>query len=737
MLYIAREAPQRKAAVVTAVLLDRVMGLVAVVMIATVALLLTLKRSATFRPLLPVVVLLLLLTVLGVVMIMTKEYWRRYRWWAALEGWTPHFVRMMVQALYEYRMHKLTAAVALLESLALQVLMCVVAMYFGQALQLNMAWHQYFVMFPILTLVLTIPITPSGLGVTELFSQEWFGRLGQGEGAGIAFMLLLRLSMVSMALPGLICFLLPGTHIKTRDLAAQAENLEQAVHQPPAQQPLRQDHRRAATPLHKQMSHLLITALRVCRPIGDFVMVYGAFFMAYQLYFFDKPRIWGIYCPELSAALYYVPTRANNYLTLGMGMGVVAVAVYSVLRLYHDDTSILHVKEYRNALAGFAVTVLVFLAGYYLWVAYTGPGLREKLFSRRIFGYACLLGMAGIVCVRGVINNLLYRLHRRGVGARRVAIYGAGQTGRAVARRLSEFPAFGLIAVGFIDDDPALAETSVVFNAAQRQSLWILGTGAQLADCVRTYAIDDVLLAIPSASAEQMFRVVHHCQTHNIQFHFVPNIYQLAFQHTHTHDLVGIPIISVRRVTGRLIYFACKRTLDIVASMLGLIVLAPLFLLIAVLIRWNSRGPALFVQTRVGLNGAPFQMIKFRTMYVQKDRYALKPAHSHDQRITPIGRWLRRTSLDELPQLFNVLRGQMSLVGPRPEMPFVVESYTDLQRERLKVKPGITGLWQLSADRRVPIHENMDYDLYYINEQSFLLDIVILVQTLFFAFRGI
>jgi lipopolysaccharide/colanic/teichoic acid biosynthesis glycosyltransferase len=130
-------------------------------------------------------------------------------------------------------------------------------------------------------------------------------------------------------------------------------------------------------------------------------------------------------------------------------------------------------------------------------------------------------------------------------------------------------------------------------------------------------------------------------------------------------------------------------------------------------------------------------MFKFRTMHATEPAYALKPAHTRDPRITAIGRWLRRTSLDELPQLLNVLVGHMSLVGPRPEMPFVVEQYTELQRERLKAKPGITGLWQLSADRRVPIHENMDYDLYYINEQSFLLDIVILIQTFFFAFRGI
>jgi lipopolysaccharide/colanic/teichoic acid biosynthesis glycosyltransferase len=145
----------------------------------------------------------------------------------------------------------------------------------------------------------------------------------------------------------------------------------------------------------------------------------------------------------------------------------------------------------------------------------------------------------------------------------------------------------------------------------------------------------------------------------------------------------------------------------------------------------------LFKQSRIGLNGVPFMMYKFRTMHTATPRYARTPMDPQDPRITRVGRWLRRTSFDELPQLLNVVLGAMSLVGPRPEMPFIVEEYNDLQRERLKVKPGITGLWQLSADRRIAIHHNMDYDLYYVHEQSFLLDVVILIQTLFLAFKGI
>ena len=175
---------------------------------------------------------------------------------------------------------------------------------------------------------------------------------------------------------------------------------------------------------------------------------------------------------------------------------------------------------------------------------------------------------------------------------------------------------------------------------------------------------------------------------------------------------------------------------DLIVSSLLLVLLAPLLFLIAILIRLDSPGPALFVQKRVGRNGEFFNMYKFRSMYTSAPKYDLSPTQSSDPRITRIGSFLRRTSLDELPQLINVFLGNMSLVGPRPEMPFIVQRYNSRHRQRLQVIPGITGLWQLSADRAFPIHENIEYDLYYIRNRTFFMDIAILIHTLFFAMRG-
>jgi lipopolysaccharide/colanic/teichoic acid biosynthesis glycosyltransferase len=180
-----------------------------------------------------------------------------------------------------------------------------------------------------------------------------------------------------------------------------------------------------------------------------------------------------------------------------------------------------------------------------------------------------------------------------------------------------------------------------------------------------------------------------------------------------------------------------KRAFDYIVSLIALLLLSPLFAVIALLIKLDSFGPVLFYQERIGLNGRRFTIFKFRSMHVDVPSYAKSPIAPDDNRITRIGRLMRKMSLDELPQLLNVLRGEMSLVGPRPEMPFLVDHYSPVQRQRLQVIPGITGLWQLSADRAFSIHESPEYDLYYMRNCGFFMDLSILLHTLLFAMRGI
>jgi len=180
-----------------------------------------------------------------------------------------------------------------------------------------------------------------------------------------------------------------------------------------------------------------------------------------------------------------------------------------------------------------------------------------------------------------------------------------------------------------------------------------------------------------------------------------------------------------------------KRSFDVLGSLFLLLALSPLLFLIAILIKLDSPGPIFFRHNRVGKHGKHFLLWKFRSMKSAVPKYEVSPRSSADVRLTRVGRLIRRTSIDELPQFFNVLRGDMSLVGPRPEMPFLVARYRPFERQRLCAKPGITGLWQISAARSFPIHEHLQYDLHYIRNQNVILDCVILLRTITAVLGGV
>lgn len=190
------------------------------------------------------------------------------------------------------------------------------------------------------------------------------------------------------------------------------------------------------------------------------------------------------------------------------------------------------------------------------------------------------------------------------------------------------------------------------------------------------------------------------------------------------------------RALERSTYDIAKQAMDRCGSLMLLIALSPLLLILCLVIRLDSPGPAFFRQLRVGLNGRRFSIWKFRTMYSGTPAYARSPRNPRDIRVTRIGRFLRRTSIDELPQLLNVLRGEMSLIGPRPEMPFITAQYTRIERQRLIVRPGMTGLWQISPARSQPIHHNLQCDLHYICNRNLLLDTAILLRTVLVVISG-
>ena len=245
-----------------------------------------------------------------------------------------------------------------------------------------------------------------------------------------------------------------------------------------------------------------------------------------------------------------------------------------------------------------------------------------------------------------------------------------------------------------------------------------------------------LIVALPNLSSEQIAAAVDAAKQAGSRVLFLSATELQEQKWTESIDVDGLSLTPMLESFERWPYSIAKRMADLIGSSLLLVLFAPLFFLIALFIKLDSPGPALFVQDRVGRNGELFKMYKFRSMHKGTPKYELSPTTPFDPRITRIGRFLRRSSLDELPQLMNVFLGDMSLVGPRPEMPFIVQNYTSEQRQRLQVTPGITGLWQLSADRAFLIHENIQYDLYYIRNRGFFMDIAILIHTLLFAMRG-
>jgi len=335
------------------------------------------------------------------------------------------------------------------------------------------------------------------------------------------------------------------------------------------------------------------------------------------------------------------------------------------------------------------------------------------------------------------VYALLRRVGSSRITARRAIIYGAGVTGRRVYSALVRSPKLTLNPIAMVDDDAELSDTWIRDYSYRPANCEVVRQGPHTVSKLREANTEVVIIAIPSLAQQEFAEVLSIAAQAGVEVAFTPRLSSNSDFVTSYADIDGVLLASAEAAPGSRGYDSIKRIFDFVLSAILLLCVSPLWLVAAVLIRLQSPGQVIFSQDRIGKFGVPFRIYKFRTMYANTPQYAPHPQEVHDKRITPFGRWLRRTSLDELPQLLNVLKGEMSLVGPRPEMPFVVEGYEEHHWQRVHVLPGITGVWQLSADRALPIHHNIQYDFYYIRNRSLLMDFAILLHTLVFAMRGL
>jgi len=349
-------------------------------------------------------------------------------------------------------------------------------------------------------------------------------------------------------------------------------------------------------------------------------------------------------------------------------------------------------------------------------------------FKELQFGRGVVLACAGFNLVlqgasRAFFHRLQERLRRSGAHDVSALIVGTGITAIRLLQKLQDHPETGYEVVGFLDD----RYEEGCKDVANRP---LLGKVERLRTVAVEHGVTEVFIADPSLGHTRMLSLVLDCEDLGITFRVVTDLFEVLTAGTPIDLIDDLPLVRLGRERVPGYYEPLKRVFDFVGAGFGLVVTAPLILWCALRNRQTSPGPALITQERVGRNGKVFQMYKFRTMWHDVDRYAVAPTDSSDPRITDYGRWLRGTSIDELPQLINVLKGEMSLVGPRPEMPFIVANYDDWQRRRLSVKPGITGLWQILGRKDLPMHENLQYDFYFIRNRSLTLDASILLRTI-------
>jgi Undecaprenyl-phosphate glucose phosphotransferase len=459
--------------------------------------------------------------------------------------------------------------------------------------------------------------------------------------------------------------------------------------------------------------------LVLCYVVTDALGAAAAFFLAYLFKFYGP-----------LAGLFPVPTPPplSQYLVSLPVMAVLVPLAFQVQGLYRLRRGRTRVDDFFAVLVG---TILAMLAGVVLWLyarAYYPYFSDYHPISRGVLALFLVLNVLFTYMSREVVRDLLRRRWRAGIGLKHVLVVGAGDLGRMVADRILDHSELGFKLVGFVDDKAATTD------AIGYRGLPLLGTIDQTAEISAHERIDEIYVALPIDEHVKMLGVVEFASRECINIHVVPDLLQFIALRARLEDLDGLPIISINDVPLRGFNSLLKRAVDIALSAAVLTVGLIPGALVSWLIRRSSAGPVFYTQERMGLDGKAFTVYKFRSMPVDaEDVTGPIWARDDDPRATRIGKWLRRHDLDELPQFWNVLKGDMSIVGPRPERPFFVQQFKHRIPQymlRHKVKTGITGWAQVNGWRgNTSLEKRIEFDLYYIENWSLSLDFKIMWLT--------
>jgi len=448
----------------------------------------------------------------------------------------------------------------------------------------------------------------------------------------------------------------------------------------------------------------------------DATMVMSAFFLAYQL-----RR--GVDWPNKAVNL----GPFDNYTGMMLIQIITLMSVFFFTRLYHTVRAVSRVDEFYQIFGSVSV-------GSLFSVAISGFVFKNSVldldYSRAMILYAWLFTILLVTLGRWLYHGLKTRLQERGWGTDRVLIVGTGEIGHMILQKIQWSPSLGYQVVGMVATNG---------SSSRALSVPVLGGPERLASLIDEHEIDEVIIALPEATHQEILMLISQCERGSVSIKVFPDVFQIMASQISIGDLGGLPLLSVRDVALRGWRLTMKRAIDVIGSAIGLLLLSPFLLFISFLIKLDSRGPVFYAQERMGLDAKPFWCLKFRSMRADAEKGGPGWTTKDDPRRTRVGELLRKISLDELPQLINVLLGDMSLVGPRPERPVYVEQFRrNIPRymDRHREKAGLTGWAQVNGLRGdTSIIERTKYDLWYIENWSLRLDFKILIRTLFNVFR--
>jgi len=357
---------------------------------------------------------------------------------------------------------------------------------------------------------------------------------------------------------------------------------------------------------------------------------------------------------------------------------------------------------------------------------------RQEHFSRQMTFIFYIINIILGVAVRLGIHTLLRAMRKQGFNQKHILLIGYSQTAKGYIDRIRANPQWGYTIVGILDDN--------IVSGKEYRGVKILGRIANLEVILPENRLDEIAITLGLSEYNKLEHIVAECEKSGVHTKFIPDYMKIIPTKPYTEDLMGLPVINIRYVPlSNTFNSFVKRCVDIFGALVGIVLFSPIMLIVAVLIKATSKGPLIYKQDRVGLHNKPFKMYKFRSMVVQKETEEKKCwTTKGDARVTSVGKFIRKTSIDELPQFFNILKGDMSLIGPRPERPFFVEKFKEeIPRYMVKhqVRPGLTGWAQVNGYRGdTSIMKRIEYDLYYIENWTLGFDIKILFLTFFKGF---